>query len=450
MTIRIILAIIRCSLISYLFSGVALAADIRIDGFVSVIGGALLDDDEDADNGELLGYSEEDFTFKADSLYALQVRGDLDDGLSATAQIVAKGSNDFDAEFEWAFISYEINDEWRISAGKTRAPLYMYSDFLDVGYAYHWISPPWAVYDLPFNTLEGFNVEYLTDIGDWTSRLTLVAGATDGPLDIGGGPSTIRLRNAVGGAWSMNYDWLTLRGVLVTAKTSLDNASVTELTTSLDTFNVLFSAGEDEVIANLTAAGAPGGTFEALVGRMPTVDLSQYADEVLWQDDRGNYAGLALSIDLEQFIFVAEYTYVEVEDAFLADLTSYYLSAGWRLGNWLTHLTYGVNEDDAKSTTDGVIAAIPDEYVRLASSGDVDLDAGIDAGVTALNASRSDIINGVIEVVAGQAWDTKTWALGIRWDFHPSAAFKAEYTVNDLKTWHRKPKIINFGVDLVF
>ena len=350
MTIRIIFTVISCSLITFLFSGAVSAADIRIDGFVSVIGGALLDDDEDADNGELLGYSEEDFTFKTDSLYALQVRGDMEDGLSATAQVVAKGSDDFKAEFEWAFISYEINDEWRISAGKTRAPLYLYSDFLDVGYAYHWISPPWSVYDLPFNTLEGVNVEYLTDIGDWTSRLTLVAGATDDPLTIGGGPSTLRLRNAVGAAWSMNYDWLTLRGILLTAKTSLDNDSVTELSTSLDTFNELFTAGEDEVIASLTAAGAPDGTFEALVGRVASVDLSRYADEVLWQDDRGDYAGLALSIDLEQFIFVAEYTRVKVEEAFLADLTSYYISAGWRFGNWVTHLTYGVNEDDAKST----------------------------------------------------------------------------------------------------
>ena len=88
--------------------------------------------------------------------------------------------------------------------------------------------------------------------------------------------------------------------------------------------------------------------------------------------------------------------------------------------------------------------------MRLASSGDANLDAGIDEGVASLNANRSDIISGVIEVVDGQKWDTKTWAIGIRWDFHPSAAFKAEYTVNDLKTWRRKPKIINFGVDLGF
>ena len=442
MTMRKISAAISCSLVPLLFfGGSVLAADVRIDGFASFIGGAVLDDDE----GGLMGYSEEDFTFKSDSLYALQIRGDLGDGLSATAQVVGRGSEDFEAGFEWAFVSYEINDEWRISAGKTRVPLYMYSDFLDVGYAYHWISPPQAVYDMPFSTLEGVNVEYLTDIGDWTSRLTLVAGATDDPLNIGGELSTLTLRNAVGASWSMNYDWLTIRGILLTAKTSLENASITGLSSALESMDEAFAAGE-AVLAALVGGDA---LYTVLLGERSDFDLSDHAADVLWEDDRGNYAGLAVSVDLEQFIFVAEYTRVEVADAFLADLTSYYLSAGWRTGDWTTHLTYSVDDDNEKDTEEEVAALIP-IHARLQDAGDPGANASIDAGVASLNAGRDELIAGVRSAVTSQEWDTKTWTLGTRWNFHPSAAFKAEYTVSDRKKLNRKPKIINFGVDLVF
>ena len=65
--------------------------------------------------------------------------GDLGEGLSVTGQIVARGVNDFDANFEWAYISYEINDNWTVQAGKKRLPLFYYSDFFDVGYAYVWM-----------------------------------------------------------------------------------------------------------------------------------------------------------------------------------------------------------------------------------------------------------------------------------------------------------------------
>ena len=119
------------------------SAEVRINGFASIVGGKSLDSDQ-----TLYGY-DDDISFKNESVFALQLTADLQEKLSATAQIVARGENDFDADFEWAYLTYEISDELQISAGKMRAPFYRYSDFLDVGYTYRWVRPPQSVYKHP-------------------------------------------------------------------------------------------------------------------------------------------------------------------------------------------------------------------------------------------------------------------------------------------------------------
>ena len=75
----------------------ALATDIRIDGFASIVAGQTLDHDE----GPMLnrGYTDR-ATFNEDSIYGIQFRADLQDGLSATAQFTGKGTEDFEAKIK--------------------------------------------------------------------------------------------------------------------------------------------------------------------------------------------------------------------------------------------------------------------------------------------------------------------------------------------------------------
>ena len=82
----------------------------------------------------------------------------LGDDWAVTTQFVARGSNAWDLEAEWAYISFDASDERRLLFGRQRAPFYMYSDFLDVSYAYHWIKPPSGVYSLPFDVFDGINL----------------------------------------------------------------------------------------------------------------------------------------------------------------------------------------------------------------------------------------------------------------------------------------------------
>ncbi|MDZ7904218.1 MAG: hypothetical protein U5L01_17565 [Rheinheimera sp.] len=108
----------------------------KFNGFASIKAGMTSAEDEN-----LYGY-DNSVDYKNESLFALQAQSELGNDLSVTAQLVSRGSDDFSLEFEWAFLTYQINDEWRVNAGRLRTPFYKYSDFRDVGYAYDWLRTP--------------------------------------------------------------------------------------------------------------------------------------------------------------------------------------------------------------------------------------------------------------------------------------------------------------------
>lgn len=73
----------------------AMAAEIRIDGFANFAAGQMISDN---DEGSMYGY-DDDVRFNQESSYGIQFRGDLQEKLSITAQIVGKGDvEEYDAK----------------------------------------------------------------------------------------------------------------------------------------------------------------------------------------------------------------------------------------------------------------------------------------------------------------------------------------------------------------
>lgn len=98
-----------------------MAAEVRIDGFANFAAGQMLSDSED---GSLYGY-DEDVNFKPETSYGIQFRGDLQEKLSVTAQIVGKGDEDYEAEVTWAYLTYEVTDELSVKLGRSRVPHFL-------------------------------------------------------------------------------------------------------------------------------------------------------------------------------------------------------------------------------------------------------------------------------------------------------------------------------------
>lgn len=336
-------------------------AEININGFASIVAGQTLSSDD-----VYLGY-DDSMDFSPESLFAIQLSSDLGEGLGVTAQILAEGEDDWDPDFAWAYVSYDVNDELRILAGRQRVPLYMYSDYLDVSYAYSWITPPNGVYDVPFDSIDGVSFSYSTTLGEFDTNIQVIYGSNNDEDELLGETLRPDYEDVVGGAITLVRDWLTLR-------TGYFQADVT----------------------------LPLKATQPLINGWQQAGFSEIADDILINEDTGTFIDFGFQIDYEDYLLIGEYTYREIEDTPLADEDSYYITGGKRFNDFLFTLTYGKDDGDIQNLTGDVPYGIAPELDFLKATTD------------GLTESSDD--------------DSSYVTAGFRWDFHSSAALKFEYT----------------------
>ena len=338
-------------------------AEIALNGFASIVGGVTTSSDD-----QLYGY-DDTLSFDQGSLFALQASSDLGEGLSVTAQILARGENDWDPDFEWAYVAYEANDNLRILAGRQRIPFYMYSDFLDVSYAYPWISPPAGVYSTAINTFDGIGAIYSTNFDEFDVVLHGIYGNKDGDIKVDTevtGQADATFDGLAGASITVTRDWLTLRAAYFQADSTIDLQRLQPL------------------VDGWTAAG-----------------FSDVADNITVFEDKSEFVEFGFQASFDTVQIIGEYTELTTADTTIGDEDSYYIMVSKQFDNILASITYAVDEDSAASITGGVPTGISP-----------DLD-----GLIALTNGATD----------SQEVDVTSITLGLRWDFHDSAALKFEY-----------------------
>lgn len=339
-------------------------ANIELSGYGSIVGGMTTSSDE-----SLYGHNSE-FDFKEGSLFGLQATSDLGDGLGVTVQLQAKGSDNWDPEFKWAYISYDATDELRILAGRQRAPLFMYSDYLDVSYAYAWIDPPTGLYEgVPFDTFDGIGAIYTTNFGsvDATFHGTFGRNTDDFYVDTADETVTPEFNKFIGLSTTFTYDWLTLRGGYFLTESTIPVEGIVSLSQGWE------------------AAG-----------------FTDIATRTLVEEDMVEFVEFGFQANLDNIIVVGEYATIDIEDSPLGYEESYYLMAGYQFDNVLVHLTYGGGSLD----NENYVSEVPE---------------GVSDGLDFLKANTEELINRQIS-------ENQYITAGVRYDFHESAALKFEYT----------------------
>lgn len=385
---------IALSVLAALGFAPAANAELQINGFASIKAGVSLDDDK-----SLFGY-DDSVSLKPESLFALQTTASLGEGLTATAQIMARGSKDFDAEFEWAYLSYELSDNATISAGRLRIPFYRYSDFLDVGYAYNWLRPPSTVYNLPFSNFDGVNYVNNHTIGDWDSTVQLSFGSFDGDVSLVSDNDPAKLESLAGINWTLSYDWFTARAVYMQAETtiSFENDPSGQLVSGLNLFGSLFPV--------------QGARLEV-------------------REDDSSFFGLGFSVDKDNWLVDAEMTVVEVEDSLVADQEQYYVSLGYRFDEITVYTTF----EHQEYTHDYSLAYTLPATIELPNADGT-------SSVVPLQATYAALLG-------SQEREDDVISVGMKYNFHPAAAFKLDYTTRDRKGGD-EISVLSAGVDLVF
>ncbi len=334
-------------------------AQIRLSGFGQVMAGSTLDDNPIP----LLGYDDE-IDFRPESLFAVQVSADLAEEWSATAQIMARGRDDFDPEFSWAYLSWK-SDNWSAKLGRQRVPFFRYSDFLDVGYAYAWARPPRSVYaGVGYDNFDGINLNYSRSDGDLYSSFQVVYGGTDVTIVRPQVTFTQSLNKLFGVTWDGSYGgWLNMRAAYLTAKADVNSPLLNPLLTALTT-----------------------NGFR---------NVSESIDVV---DDAGYFWGVGADIDRANWIVGFETIGRGIDDSIAPDARETYLSLGYRIGPVQPYLVYGWSKADPNlSLADPLRVAPP-------------------------------LFNATLGALQRQRVDETFASIGARWDVASNVALKFDYT----------------------
>jgi hypothetical protein len=331
----------------------AMAADTTWSGFLSASIGKTLDTDKTylVDPVTNASYTDE-WQSEPESMIGLQATSVISDKMRTTVQMLAKGYDNYNVNVDLAFLSYALTDTVTLNMGRFRLPFYHYSSFIDVGYAYHWVRAPMDYYSLPHTSLDGANVRYADYLFDSDVEIELQAWYGNSNLisvteDANGEEQTTELsvRKDVGLTATFTWEWLKFR--------LLHNEKV-----------IGFGAGFE-----------PSDT---------------------------EYDAIGFMADYENVIFRSEYA--ELKNDFAPDATpSWYLSAGYQIGNFLPHVTYsksdpGLTLDFNSFEEDPVLGPVP-------TFNSVNIDTVVDS-----------------------------LTIGVRWDVHANTAIKAEYISRETET----------------
>jgi len=303
--------------------------------------------------------------FGVDSNFGIQVSDKWSDTISFTAQgLVRKnGSNNaFTGELAWAFAKYKFNDDFSFRVGRIGLPIYMISDFRNVGYANTMLRPPDEVYrQVSLDNVDGADVVYQHSFDDTTLTAQFAAGhgKVDSP-----------------GPYEVQYHPVTALNVVVE--------------------NGPFSFRLGRADAHFTVENY--ASLTTLVATVKTYGIGALAPDLTIDDVKGSFTSLGMTMDYKNFLIQSEYAKRKTESRLVPDTTSWYAMFGYRIGKFTPYYNYATVKQDSITS-----------YATLPTAGPLaPLTAAIDGAITTGLRSTNTL---------GVRWDFyKSAALKVQFD----------------------------------
>jgi len=341
--------------------------NLEVSGFARVIGGYL-----DHDDRRFEGYTDE-VSFGEQSLVAVQPTYSFNDKLSVTSQLIGYTNSDRDSGVEWAYLSYQPNSAWHLRAGKLRTPFFIYSDSIDVGYSYPWVTAPIQIYDnYMFSTFNGASASYYQSGSEVALNLEAYYGYFKGDLFFEGSKVDLEteVEDLAGIVATINRNNLSLRMAYHQGQNKTEIPYVNELRTQL------YAAGFNASAESLESSG------------------DVYALQT------------SLSYDTLNSFYKAEWVKAVTGFEIAPEVTAYYLMAGYVHNDLTFHLTYSRSEYK-------------------------DVEAEDELPTSPTGNPQFDLLSAayyrVFENTANGSLSSYT--LGTRWDFRLNMALKADVSM---------------------
>lgn len=262
-------------------------------------------------------------SFETDSKIGLQATAKFNDIFSATVQGVAYAdlTGDWKPRLDWAYGKVQATQALSFRAGYLRAPTFMYSDSVFIGYANVWVRPPLEVYNLsPVYQLLGADATYRVQLGAATVTLNPYYGKGD--VDVTSGK--IDAKDWMGLATTVNVgSW---QGRIGYGHIKLDGAA-----------NTLTAITDPLLAMPASVCGACANEASKLI--INGAKIENFNVGVQYDDGANFVAG--------------EYAKAKGDggDYFMPDRHAAYITYGYRFGNLMPYATLaGLRRDEAMST----------------------------------------------------------------------------------------------------
>lgn len=316
-----------------------------------------------------------------DSNFGVQGTVDVNYWLSFTAQgLVRKDAeDDFGAELAWAFAKATVSDRLSMRVGRVGLPVFMISDYRNVGYANTMLRPPTEMYaQVSINSIDGADATWQQSFGDTTVSAQLAVGRSRTGIANGGGSAL-----------------------------HLDMTGVTALNLVAEHGPLTLRLGRADATLNVddsTQLNALAGALRATGAGYNMPQLATLAGALELKKKKGSFTSVGLGLDWNSIVVQSEYARRKT-DSYINNTASWYLMGGYRIGKFLPYY----NHAETRSTghvANVVPAACPAGYPAACTPTLQALSAGVDALSAPVNQSTDSI--------------------GVRWDLYRSTALKVQ------------------------
>ncbi|MEK1906348.1 MAG: porin [Pseudomonas sp.] len=300
------------------------------------------------DDGRSYGISgQTNDSWRGDQLskFGGQLSYGLTDTVGVTVQATAKAyADEWKADVEWAYLSWQSTDNLMLRFGRLRTPVYMYSESIDVGFAYPWLRLPDEVYSqVQLSNYEGADAVYNLPLSFGTASFQLAGGV------------------------AKNRDYYLYDDQFDIDYSKVFGASVSLATNDFGTVRIGYAEADIETEIS--------GSFIDVFGNPSSAALLSL------DKDKGKFTSIGYQYDNGTWLTANEWTSRVIENDGSASTDSFYLMGGRRFGDFLPHITYAqLDEDEGRqnSWTLGLnysltpTVVLKGEYKRVDTSGGYD------------------------------------------------------------------------------
>lgn len=407
----------------------SVCAEVRISGYGSIAVGKVLSGDKDP-SGDIefqtdfvdYAFYTEEVDWEPDTMFALQISADVQNNLSITGQLVSKGADNFKPELDWLYATYNFSDDLYLMVGRRSLPMYYFSEYMEVAFAYPWVRPPAMLYWWDMSQFNGVTLTKDFNFDEWT---VAVSGFT-------GKETRDELRShdywrSRGGYYYAPTQFNPPAGydnagiVPTTAKVTWDDILGFNIVASNDWMDLRFSmfSNHYETTTELFYSKEIDTNGDGLTDTTVIVDRNPDGSPIVsgsWAitDFDMMFYGLSGTFNFEFATLLFDYNYVDYDDGYDFRFPSYMISAVYNHPEFQPYVSYSKAQGKINEEFDGF--------------------------------------------GTGDSEESQMISLGIRYNFHSNAALKIQYDKLEDQgdqgwadfSYHNDASLLTMSIDFVF